>query len=145
MIELWDRLSDLFRTRRTLRWRYFALEESLHTAVVQRADQEQRPVDEIQAELVAAGLAQLQTADWLKQRWASLSPREQQVTALTCLGNTNRQMAGRMHISVQTVKTHISNILVKFGLHSKAELRQALSDWDFSDWLPPQPWETGSP
>jgi DNA-binding CsgD family transcriptional regulator len=61
------------------------------------------------------------------------------VTALTCLHYTNRQMAGRIHISSETVKTHIVNILVKFHLHSKAELRQALSDWDFSNWGPPQP------
>ena len=139
MSELWNRLLGPLRTRRTPRWRYFALEESLHTALEQRADREQRPAEEIQAELVAAGLAHLQTVDWLKKCWGSLSPREQEVTALTCLQYTNRQMAGRLHISVETVKTHMSNILVKFCLHSKAELRQALSGWNFSEWGPPQP------
>jgi DNA-binding NarL/FixJ family response regulator len=139
MIELWKRLFDRLRTRRTPRWRYFALEESLQAALAQRADQEQRPAEQIQAEVLAAGLAHLQSADWLKVRWGDLSRREQEVTALTCLGNTNRQMAARMHISVETVKTHNSNILIKFGLHSKAELRQALSGWDFSAWGPHQP------
>lgn len=139
MIELWNHLFDRFRLRRSPRWRYFALEESLHTALEQRADQEQRPVEEIQAELVAAGLAHLQTTDWLMQCWGHLSPREQEVTALTCLHYTNRQIAGRIHISVETVKTHMSNILVKFGLHGKADLREALSGWDFSEWGPPQP------
>jgi DNA-binding CsgD family transcriptional regulator len=139
MIELWNRLLGPLRTRRSLRWRYFALEESLHAALEQRADQEQRPAEEIQAELVAAGLAHLKTVDRLKECWGGLSPREQEVTALTCLQYTNRQMAGRLHISVETVKTHMSNILVKFGLHSKAELRQALSGWNFNEWGPPQP------
>ena len=138
MIELCNRLLGPLRTRLTPRWRYFALEESLHTALEQRADQEQRPVEEIQAELVAEGLAHLQTVDRLKECWGSLSPREQEVTALTCLRYTNRQMAGRLHISVETVKTHISNLLVKFNLHSKAELRQALTNWSFSDWGKPQ-------
>ena len=139
MIELWNRLLGLLRTRRSPRWRYFALEESLHTALEQRADQEQRPAEEIQSELVAAGLARLQTVDWLKKCWGNLSRREQEVTALTCLQYTNRQMAGRLHISVETVKTHMSNALIKFGLHSKTELRQALSGWNFSEWGSPQP------
>jgi hypothetical protein len=26
------------------------------------------------------------------------------------------------------------NALIKLGLHSKAELRQEFSDWDFSSW-----------
>lgn len=139
MIELWNRLLDLLRTRRSPRGRYFELEESLLTALAQRADQERRPEEEVQAEVMAAGLARLQTADWMKRCWGNLSGREQEVTALACLGYTNRQMAGRMHVSVETVKTHMSNSLVKFGLHSKAELRQALDSWNFSEWGPPQP------
>jgi len=35
---------------------------------------------------------------------------------------------------VPTVKTHMANVLRKFDLHSKIELRMALSDWDFSAW-----------
>ena len=136
MIELWKRLSGILRLRRGSRWRYFELEESLQTALVQRADQEQRPEQELQAEILAVGLARLQTTDWLKGCWEHLSQREQEVTALICSGYTNRQMAGRMHVSENTVKTHITNILAKFGMHSKAELREALSDWDFSEWEP---------
>ena len=139
MIELWKQLLERLPIRRGPRQRYFALEDSLHTALEQRANQEQRPAQEIQAELVAAGLAHLQTDDWLKERWGRLSPREQEMTALTCLHYTNRQMAGYLNISVETVKTHMTNILVKFGLHSKAELREALSIWNFSEWGSPQP------
>jgi len=141
MNELWNRLLGLLPTRR-----HFALEESLRTALVQRADQEQRPEQEIQAEVVAAGLAHLQTTDWLKQCWDNLSPREQEVAALACLGYTNRQMAGRMHISIETIKTHMRNVLGKFDLHGKAELRQALDGWDFSGWVPPQSYlDNGGP
>jgi DNA-binding CsgD family transcriptional regulator len=67
--------------------------------------------------------------------WRALTPRQQQVAALACLNFTNRQIAARLSISPQTVKAHLSNLLNRFELHSKAELRQALEDWDFSEWV----------
>jgi DNA-binding NarL/FixJ family response regulator len=56
------------------------------------------------------------------------------VSALTCLKFTNAEIAEYLTISPETVKTHIRNVLSKFNLHSKNELRQNLSDWDFSAW-----------
>ncbi len=134
MIELWKRLLDRLRARGGPPRRYFALEESLHTALERRAGQQQRPQEDVQAELVSAALAHLQVDDWMRECWQTLSPREQEVAALTCLNYTNRQMAGRLNISPQTVKSHLVKILVKFQLHSKVELRQALSEWDFRAW-----------
>ena len=139
MLELWKHLLDRLRIPRSPRRRYFALDESLHTALELRAGQENRPAEQLQAELLAEGLAHLQTDDWLKQCWDSLSPREQEIAALTCLQFTNRQMAAYLHIAENTVRTHVTNVLVKFDLHSKAELRQALSNWNFSEWAPPPP------
>ena len=49
-------------------------------------------------------------------------------------GCTNRQIAARLVLSPETVKTHLRSVLHKFGLRSKAELRQALAGWDFSGW-----------
>ncbi|MEW6718329.1 MAG: helix-turn-helix transcriptional regulator [Chloroflexota bacterium] len=54
--------------------------------------------------------------------------------ALTCLGGTNRQIAARLGISEETVKTHVASALHKIGVNSKAELRQLFADWDFSAW-----------
>jgi DNA-binding CsgD family transcriptional regulator len=51
------------------------------------------------------------------------------------LNFTNRQIAARLQITPETVKTHVRNVLHKFDLHSKAELRRSLADWDFSAWL----------
>jgi hypothetical protein len=76
MLEFWKRLLDRLRTRRSPPWRYFTLEENLHTALELRADREQCPAEEIQTELLAEGLVHLQTDDWLKKRWDDLSPRE---------------------------------------------------------------------
>ena len=68
-------------------------------------------------------------------RWQQLTPREQQVAALVCLNYTNHQIAARLSISPDTVKLHVHNLLAKFDLHRKADLRVALSDLDFSVWV----------
>ena len=68
-------------------------------------------------------------------RWERLTPRERQVAALICQENggksyTNPQIASNLGISRETVKIHVRNILYKFNLHSKVELRRTLSGWD---------------
>jgi DNA-binding NarL/FixJ family response regulator len=136
MIELWKRLFGRLRLRRRPRGRYFELEQSLQTALVQRAEREQRPQEQIQAEVLAAGLEHLQNVDRLKQVWEQLSWREQEVTALACRGYTNSQMAIRLQLSQETVKTYVSKSLAKFDVHSKVELRHALANWDFRHWDP---------
>jgi DNA-binding CsgD family transcriptional regulator len=110
------------------------MEEQLHISIVELAQQEHRPEDEIHAGLLAAALAQRHSTRDLWGRWHSLSPREQEVTALICLGYTNYEIAVRLGISHTTIKTHIRNILYKYQMHGKAELRIALEDWDFREW-----------
>lgn len=72
--------------------------------------------------------------DDLQQRWLLLSPREQDVTALTCLRFTNPQIAARLGLSKETVKTYLQKVLNKLGLQSKADLRVVFAGWDFSAW-----------
>ncbi len=98
------------------------------------AEQQQRPETEMAAELLQQALTQREEAEGRLQHWHTLSDREQQVTALICLGYTNPQIAARLTISPETAKTHVRNVLYKFNLRSKAELRSALGDWDFSAW-----------
>jgi DNA-binding CsgD family transcriptional regulator len=86
-------------------------------------------------DLLAAGLTQYRSIDELWPKWESLSPREQDVAALTCLGYTNRQIAARLSLSPETIKTHVRNVLFKFDVNSKAELRHILANWDFSGWM----------
>ena len=112
----------------------YQLDDQLHTIITELAQQEQRPEAEIHAGLLATALAQRNTSQELWSRWQSLSPREQHVAALTCLGYTNGEIAVRLGVSIPTVKTHIRNILSKFQLHAKNELRMALQDWDFREW-----------
>jgi DNA-binding NarL/FixJ family response regulator len=135
----WDRLLTLLRKKTGPDPRYFALDEPLQAALADRADREQLPVEQVQAELLAAGLAHLQSSDGLKHCWETLSRREQEVTALTCLGCTNRQMAARLHVSPSTVKGYVRQAMIKWHAHGKDELRMLLAQWDFSEWGPPAP------
>lgn len=113
----------------------FHADEELIQSLQTIAEREQRQTDEIAFELLALALAQRQVNDEHIAHWQVLSPREQQVAVLTCLNFTNRQIAARLMITPETAKSHVRNVLRKFGLHSKAELRRALADWDFSAWV----------
>ncbi len=95
---------------------------------------ERRPVAELQAELVSSALAERLASEQLLQTWNLLTPREQQVLALICLGGTTRQIAARLRLSPETVKTHVKSMLRKLSAHSRAELRVLFSGWDFSEW-----------
>jgi DNA-binding CsgD family transcriptional regulator len=85
----------------------------------------------------AVGLPYHSNSDELYQRWIILSPREQEVTALTCLRYTNPQIASHLNLSIETVRTYLEKVLNKFGLQSKADLRVTFANWDFSEWERP--------
>jgi len=98
------------------------------------AEREQCPPDELAEALLRDALRQRHSADAHLLRWRLLSPREQQVAALVCLGYANAEIAVRLSISLPTVKAHVRSILRKFNLSRRSELQHILSDWDFSAW-----------
>lgn len=51
-----------------------------------------------------------------------LSPRETEVLKLIARGYTNRQIAGKLTISVRTVESHRANLMDKLDLRSRVEL-----------------------
>ena len=73
------------------------------------------------------------------QNWESLSERQQEVAALACLGFTNAEIAEKLDISLETVKTHMKQILRKFKVRGRHQLRYILRKWDFSDFDFPPP------
>lgn len=95
---------------------------------------EVRPKEDLTADLAAVIEAKKIAALAIQEHWHTLSYREQQITALTCLSYTNRQIAAQLMLSPSTVASHMRKVLTKFKLHSKAELRQVLSGWDFRSW-----------
>jgi DNA-binding NarL/FixJ family response regulator len=50
-----------------------------------------------------------------------LTDRETEVLRLVALGKANKEIASEMHISETTVKTHVSNILMKLGVPSRTQ------------------------
>ncbi len=51
-----------------------------------------------------------------------LSAREREVLQLLAEGNSTREMAARLNVSVKTIETHRKQIMDKLDLHSVAEL-----------------------
>lgn len=51
-----------------------------------------------------------------------LTPRELDVLRLLAKGNTNRQIAGLLGLSMRTVENHRANLMAKLGLVSRVEL-----------------------
>jgi DNA-binding NarL/FixJ family response regulator len=51
----------------------------------------------------------------------SLSVRERQVLVMLANGWSNRRIAEACCLSLNTVRTHVQNVLVKLGVHSKLE------------------------
>lgn len=51
-----------------------------------------------------------------------ITKRETEVAGLICQGLSNRQIAEQLFISEKTVKTHVSNILLKLGIKDRMQL-----------------------
>jgi DNA-binding NarL/FixJ family response regulator len=60
-------------------------------------------------------------------RLVALSPREREVAALVADGQTNAQIADRLHLSESTVEKHVSNVLAKTGQSTRAGIVRLLA------------------
>jgi len=85
-------------------------------------------------DLLARGLKQETLRAHAEAVLNSLTPREAEIVWRASRGHTNRQIAAALFISPETVKTHVRNILLKLGLHSKAELRLLMLDLGLRWW-----------
>jgi DNA-binding CsgD family transcriptional regulator len=130
---LLERLRRAFRSSR-FGHRSFDLDQELIQVLRVLAEREQRPAEDLAVDLLTSAIDQEHASQELIRRWRTLTVRQQQATALACLDLTNRQIAARLMISPETVKTHLRNAQYKFDVHTKSDLRALLADWDFSAW-----------
>ena len=134
MFLLPPRVRDLLEKRPKGLFRgVFSKDETLVQRVREMAAFQHRAEQEIYDDIIKSGMKALSDEDQYEDVWASLSSREQEVTALTCLGYRSYEIAGALGISYETVRTHSKHVYSKFGLNRKA-LRRALGRWDFEAW-----------
>jgi FixJ family two-component response regulator len=66
----------------------------------------------------------------LREQYATLTPRERQVTALVASGLMNKQVANELSISEATVKMHRGSAMRKLGVKSVATLTRIAEGLD---------------
>ncbi len=74
------------------------------------------------AEIFHDGLARLKDLRNAQDRFDLLTDRERQIYQLLAEGNSNKDIANRLNLSLHTVETHRWRIMEKLDLHSTAEL-----------------------
>lgn len=65
----------------------------------------------------------------IRERILGLSPQERNVLDLLALGDSNKTMAEKMHLSQRTIETHRANMLEKMGTQSTANVIRLLLDF----------------
>ncbi len=134
-MSIWQRLLNLIgkHPKTEPGHRIYQVSESLQILVSSVAQREGLPEDEFLDDLVAAGLVEHLGIAEFAPKWKSLTKREKEVARLVRHGLTNRQIAGQLAVSTETVNTHVQNIMRKFGVSDKAELRHILALINFAD------------
>ena len=51
-----------------------------------------------------------------------ITKREKQVIELIANGDTNKEIAQKLHLSTYTIKSHVHNILEKLALHTRIQI-----------------------
>ena len=63
-----------------------------------------------------------------RQRFAELGEREQDVASAVGRGSSNAEIAAALHLSVATVKTHVSRILARLDLNNRVQIALLVHD-----------------
>ena len=102
---------------------------------LQKPFRDQDLIDRVQRALAAdhANRQSLAQRDVLRQRYGSLTPREQEVLVLVTKGKANKVMAGDLDISQRTVEIHRARVMEKMGAQSLAQLVRMAMDLDLPE------------
>jgi DNA-binding NarL/FixJ family response regulator len=66
--------------------------------------------------------------DGARERLASLSAREHEVAVAVGQGRANAEIAAELHMSVATVKAHVSKLLAKLDLDNRVQIALLVQD-----------------
>lgn len=136
----------LLLVHRLLPQQIIRLEAELFLTLDELAAAQGKSVQALVVEALRAVVHESQVQTTIESQWESLTARERQVAALTCLGFKNQEIANHLTISVNTVRSHTRSILDKYEVASKAELRFLLATkWEFETWLEAQQAEDSLP
>jgi DNA-binding NarL/FixJ family response regulator len=121
-------VAEAFRARSGYRWRALDLRE---------------PLDALRPRLDPVALAEgatlsLEDAAAHAQRgrgargrpehgWDALTPSEARVVELVAAGLSNQEIAGKLFVSLATVKSHLVHVFQKLEVRSRAELAVAVT------------------
>jgi DNA-binding CsgD family transcriptional regulator len=133
-MSIWQRFLYWIGLRSNPGPRYYKFSETTQVTLKTLSEHDGLPEQKLAQDLIAAGLSHYSSTGEFFKKWESLTPREKDVTALICLGYTDREICNRFAIAPGTVRTHITNLFKKFQVNSRHELRILLSEWDFSAW-----------
>jgi FixJ family two-component response regulator len=109
-----------------------AVEAMQHGAfdLVQKPFRDQELLDRVHRALEKdqESRGQLRQTDGIRRRFATLTPREQEVLALMVQGKANKVMAGDLGLSQRTVEIHRAHIMDKMEARSIAQLVRMVLD-----------------
>lgn len=134
-MSIWHTLQKFFHSQRdSAVRRSFAWDGELLVSLERLARYRGSTPREAATEMLERELKSVEMDRKIRLRWQTLTEREQQVAALVCLQYRTNQIATRLQIAPETVRSHVHNILTKMGLPNRIALRQLLGEWDFSKW-----------
>lgn len=112
----------------------YQFDKELNQTLLSLARQENCSPNEMASKLILFAIGERRKIQHNTKKWQKLSSREQEIAAYICRGDTNQEIAVKLSISPETVKTHVRNVLGKFELHRKQDLRMELEGYDFNVW-----------
>jgi PAS domain S-box-containing protein len=128
-----DSIRPAERSRAASEWETFLRSgESSGTRALVRADGSELRID-FAARLARVGDRQLaiyvavrEDPSWPRSAVLNgelpLTKREREIVTLIAVGRETAQIAGELHISPETVRTHVRNAMSKLGAHTRAQL-----------------------
>jgi DNA-binding CsgD family transcriptional regulator len=134
-MSFWNWLQRMFKREGMGRYEQIVQVEwpDLSNLIHKIAEREQRSPEDVEREIFSQTVEKYVHFQKLLVKWHSLSTREQEVAALTYLNYSAEDIAEKLFISPNTVKTHLRNVRRKYDVRNKEQLRELFKEWDFSE------------